>query len=75
MKFPMEPLWIAFEFPMESFPHPTELYRRYKITHGIKDEAEELIVQPYHVDPSGKEPRYYQANAINRIIEAVASGL
>ena len=31
-------------------------------------------MQPYHLDAGGKEPRYYQVEAINRTIEAVANG-
>src|SRR5207248_1067860 len=35
---------------------------------------EKLVVQPYHEDLTGKEPRYYQIDAINRTLEAVARG-
>jgi len=66
---------IETEFPLESFPPPIELWNRYKKVRGIKDEAEELVVEPYHLDTSGKEPRYYQVEAINRTIESVAAGL
>lgn len=65
---------IETELPLESFPPPEDLWRRYKKVRGIEDEAEKLVVQPYHEDPSGKEPRYYQVDAINRTVEAVASG-
>lgn len=65
---------IETEFPLDSFPPPQELWKRYKSFRGIKDNAEKLVVQPYHEDSSGKEPRYYQVEAINRTIEAVASG-
>lgn len=65
---------IEVEFPLESFPPPQELWRRYKSFRGIADKAEALVVQPYHADASGKEPRYYQVEAVNRTIEAVASG-
>lgn len=65
---------IETEFPLDSFPPPRELWRRYKSFRGIKDEAERLVVQPYHEDTSGKEPRYYQVEAVNRAIEAIASG-
>jgi len=34
----------------------------------------EFPLRGYHIDVSGKEPRYYQVEAINRTIEAVASG-
>lgn len=36
--------------------------------------AEALILQPYFDDGSGKEPRYYQIQAINRVVERVARG-
>src|SRR5262245_19745710 len=65
---------IETEFPLESFPPPQELWKRYKTFHNIEDKAEKLVVQPYHDDPLGKEPRYYQVDAINRTIEAVAGG-
>ena len=65
---------IETEFPLASFPPPSELWQRYKIHRGIEDKAEALVVQPYHLDAGGKEPRYYQVEAINRTIEAVANG-
>ncbi len=65
---------IETEFSLESFPSPTKLWKRYKTYRGIEDEAEELVIEPYYLDPSGKEPRYYQVEAINRTIEAVARG-
>ena len=49
---------IETEFPLTSFPPPEELWKRYKTFRGIKDEAGELVVQPYYEDLSGKEPRY-----------------
>jgi type I restriction enzyme R subunit len=61
-------------FSLNDFPSPSVLWRRYKKYRGIKDEEEELVLQPYYADSSGKEPRYYQADAINRTIEAVAKG-
>jgi type I restriction enzyme R subunit len=53
---------IEIEFPLESFPPPQELWKRYKTFHNIEDKAEKLVVQPYHDDPLGKEPRYYQVH-------------
>ena len=61
-------------FLSNRFPLPQELWTRYKQFRGIADEAEELLAQPYHDDPAGKEPRYYQIDAVNRTIEAIASG-
>ncbi len=65
---------IETEFPLEQFPGPATLWQRYKAWRGIGDEAEPLVTQPYHADGSGKEPRYYQVEAINRTVEAVARG-
>jgi type I restriction enzyme, R subunit len=63
---------IETEFPMTQFPSPDVIWKRYKKKHKIQEE--ELVLQPYHDDGSGKEPRYYQTDAINRTIEAVARG-
>ncbi len=38
------------------------------------DTSEALVLQPYFDDGSGKEPRYYQIQAINRVVERVAAG-
>lgn len=65
---------IETEFPLDNFPAPDELWKRYKKLHNIKDKEEALVLQPYYVDGSTKEPRYYQVEAINRTIEAVARG-
>lgn len=65
---------IETEFPLDSFPHPDKLWKRYKKFHNIEEKEENIIVQPYHIDSSGKEPRYYQIDAINRTVEAVAKG-
>jgi type I restriction enzyme R subunit len=63
---------IETEFPLAQFPPPDIIWNRYKKKHGIVEE--DLVLQPYHDDGSGKEPRYYQTDAINRTIEAVARG-
>src|SRR5215510_3517857 len=60
---------IETQFPLDSFPGPQVLWKRYKQFRGIDDEAEKLVVQPYYEDPSGKEARYYQIDAVNRTIE------
>ena len=60
---------------MDAFPSPEFLWERYRNWKGLDDApTSELVVQPYHEDASGKEPRYYQRVAINRTIEAVARG-
>ena len=65
---------IETQFPLDVFPPPDALWKRYKRYHGIKEREEPLVLQPYHEDPSGKELRYYQADAVNRTIEGVAGG-
>ena len=65
---------IECEFPLEEFPDPDEIWKRYKKHRNIEDDEEELVLEPYHLDAYGKEPRYYQSEAINRVLEAVAKG-
>ena len=65
---------IETEFPMDEFPSPELLWKRYKKYRDIDEEDEELVTQPFYTDGSGKDPRYYQLEAINRTIEAVAKG-
>jgi len=65
---------IETQFPLQDFPTPLKIWQRYKTFRGIADQSEQLVIQPYHSDSSGKEPRYYQVEAINRTIEAVARG-
>ena len=73
-KVPLADGDIETEFPLESFPVPDELWRRYKEFRGIEDEEEQLVLEPYFDDGSEKEPRYYQTEAINRVVEAAAKG-
>jgi len=65
---------IETQFTLDQFPPPENLWQRYKSYRNIKDTSEELVLQPYHTDSSGKEARYYQVEAINRVVEAVAKG-
>ncbi len=65
---------VESEFSLESFPSPHELWQRYKKHRKIADAEEELVLEPYYLDAYGKEPRYYQSEAINRTLEAVAKG-
>ena len=65
---------VETQFPLQDFPSPKELWIRYKQYRGIETKDEKVVVQPYYTDGSGKEARYYQVEAINRTIEAVARG-
>lgn len=60
--------------PLDQFPSPEDLWSRYKKWKGIGTKTEHQLEQDFHVDGSGKSPRYYQQNAINRTVEAIAKG-
>ena len=62
------------DFALDAFPPPAELWARYRAWKGLTPEAEEIVLQDYHDDGSGKTPRYYQINAVNAAIEAIANG-
>ena len=62
------------DLPLDAFPSPADLWGRYRAWKGLTPEAEEIVLQDYFEDGSGKTPRYYQANAINAAIEAIAKG-
>jgi type I restriction enzyme R subunit len=59
---------------LAELPSPDELWRRYCACRSLEPAIQPLVAQDYHSDGSGKAPRYYQVNAINRVVEAVARG-
>ncbi len=59
---------------LEEFPAPDDLWDLYRRWKGLSPEAEQIVLQDYFEDGSGKAPRYYQTNAINSTIEAIAKG-
>ncbi len=66
---------IEQELALDAFPTPEALWQRYCTWKGIASaEKRETVETPYYDDGSGKTPRYYQVNAINRTIEAIAKG-
>ena len=58
----------------DAFPSPEDLWARYRAWKGLTSEVEAIVLQDYFDDGSGKTPRYYQVNAINAAIEAIAKG-
>ena len=52
---------------------PKEIDRYYKGI-GIYEEEDAILKQPYYSSQSTFPPRYYQRNAINRTVEAIARG-
>ena len=65
-------------FPMDEFPTKEELYARFlhesNAGEGITDNELKVINQPYCTGQDIFPPRYYQRNAVNRTVNAVARG-
>ncbi len=59
---------------LDQFPSPHALWAKYRDWKGLAPEAEKLVLQDYFDDGSGKVPRYYQVNAVNAAVEAIARG-
>ena len=59
---------------LDAFPSPDDLWARYAAWKGLTPEAEKIVLQDYYDDGKGKAPRYYQVNAVNTAIEAIAKG-
>ncbi|WP_211825125.1 EcoAI/FtnUII family type I restriction enzme subunit R [Kistimonas asteriae] len=62
------------ELGLEEFPAPAELWKRYCVWKQLDNASVPVVEAPYYDDGSGRTPRYYQAVAINRTVEAVAKG-
>lgn len=65
---------IETNLGLDEFPSPEELWARYRVWKGLDADAEKIILQDYFDDGSGKTPRYYQVQAVNAAIEAIAKG-
>lgn len=65
---------VTREIPLDQFPTPAELWQRYRAWKGLTDDEAAITTQPYYDDGSGRSPRYYQMNAINKTVEAIAQG-
>ena len=66
---------VESELSLDNFPSPQQLWQWYCQYKGITEHQTQAVVQsPYYDDGSGRSPRYYQTNAINRTVEAVAKG-
>ena len=66
---------LQSELTMDDFPSPTELWNKYKRYKNIATDNEIIVAQDYYYNPNNNRiPRYYQCNAVNRTIEAIAQG-
>lgn len=65
-------------FSMNEFPTKEELCKRYykEINNGkgLSENEHKIINQPYCTGQNINSPRYYQRNAINRTLSAIAKG-
>ena len=62
------------QITLDDFPSPAELWRKFCLWKGYTQAQLPVITQDYYDDGSGKSPRYYQLQAINKPIEAVSNG-
>jgi type I restriction enzyme R subunit len=59
---------------LDQFPSPIDLWEKYRAWKGLSPDEEKIVLQDYFDDGSEKAPRYYQCNAVNAAIEAIAKG-
>lgn len=66
------------DLSLNEFPTPEELITRWEQNAnggaGVSEDEKAIINQPYYSDQNTYEPRYYQRNAVNRTVEAIAKG-
>lgn len=66
------------QIDLDKFPTQSELVARYYAElnggQGITDVQKKIVSQPYYSSQSTYPPRYYQRNAVNRTVEAIAKG-
>jgi type I restriction enzyme R subunit len=66
---------VEQEIGLHEFPSPEELWAKYSKYKGLDTpEVQNVVTQDYYADDSGMSPRYYQQNAVNRTVEAIAKG-
>ncbi len=65
---------IESEISLAEFPSPSELWQKFALWRGYTEAQLPFVTQDYHDDGSGKAPRYYQLQTINKTIEAVSKG-
>lgn len=61
------------QITLDDFPSPAELWQKFCLWKGYTQAQLPVITQDYYDDGSGKSPRYYQLQAINKTIEAVSN--
>ena len=66
------------QIALDKFPTQDELVARYYAElnggKGISDLEKKIVLQPYYSSQNTYPPRYYQRNAVNSTVEAIARG-
>lgn len=66
------------QIDLDKFPTQDELVARYYAElnggKGVSDAEKKIVSQPYYSSQNTYPPRYYQRNAVNRTVEAIARG-
>ncbi|VVS94056.1 EcoAI/FtnUII family type I restriction enzme subunit R [Desulfoluna spongiiphila] len=65
---------LETEIRLGDFPSPKQLWDKYCAWKGYTTQQLPIVTQDYHDDGSGKAPRYYQLQAINKTVEAISAG-
>ena len=69
---------IERQIPLDKFPSPDELVERYQTGandgQGLCENEKDIQRQPYYTSQTTYAPRYYQRNAVNRTVNAIARG-
>jgi type I restriction enzyme R subunit len=66
---------VTREIALNQFPTPEELWTRYRAAKGYTAAQASVASQQYYSDGSQKSPRYWHHVAINRKVDAIASGM
>lgn len=65
---------VEVTLSLDEFPSPETLWEMYHEQNHINPSQDKVIDEPYYSDNPDKQPRYYQMNAINETVEAIANG-
>ena len=59
---------------LDQFPSPETLWAMYQAKKPVSGVQNRIMDEQYYSDDPNKQPRYYQMNAVNRTVEAIANG-
>lgn len=62
------------EIPLYDFPSPDELLHRLRQVKRFTAYEEKILDEPFYTSQNTYAPRYYQRNAVNRTLDAIAKG-